>query len=361
MTSSETPISTSAAPTLDREEGSLDFTVVMPTRNRWRKMSRALRSALNQQSVSFEILVVDDASSDATQSVLGRVYDDRVRAIRLPRCEGVSRARNRAVTEARGKWLAFLDDDDFWAPNKLRSQLDMTASDRLVFVYSGGVFLDGDGQMTYATQPPDVQPLAPSDLQRRLLGSNLVATPSAVIAPTALVRAVGGFDEQLSIMADWDLWIRLSQHGRVAAVDEPLFAYVEHGESMHITEIRKARSELRYMARKHGQLCKEQGVVLGDPGVRLWLRRIYRGEGRRLDAAWEYARVGVRNRNSRDLARAAAMLLGERAMSIGSAIVGPEASAEELPGVDPGPVPGWVTAVLSADDPIPVGASGAHA
>jgi glycosyltransferase involved in cell wall biosynthesis len=95
----------------------VDVTVVIPTRNRARLLAEALRSALSQVDVALEVQIVDDASTDETAALLDTFPDQRVKTIRLVSARGVAAARNLAAAEATGEWLAFLDDDDLWAPD----------------------------------------------------------------------------------------------------------------------------------------------------------------------------------------------------------------------------------------------------
>ncbi len=101
----------------------MDISVVVPTRNRSALLATTLRSALVQRGVDFEVLVVDEASTDDTLEVVDSFGDARIRVIRHTTAQGVSAARNHGVAEARGAWIAFLDDDDLWAPEKLELQL----------------------------------------------------------------------------------------------------------------------------------------------------------------------------------------------------------------------------------------------
>ena len=102
--------------------------VAISTWNRAHLVGRAIRSALAQTFEDFELLVVDDGSSDATPEVLAAVSDARLRRVRHERNFGVSRTRNTALGLARGEWLAYLDDDNEWAPDYLERQLAFAAS-----------------------------------------------------------------------------------------------------------------------------------------------------------------------------------------------------------------------------------------
>src|SRR5215218_5096689 len=98
-----------------------DVTVVIPTMDRWRLLSeRALHSALTQEQVDLEVVVVDDSATDETAIGIAGLNDERVRVIRHEQPQGLQRARNVGIAAARGDWVAFLDDDDVWAPWKLR-------------------------------------------------------------------------------------------------------------------------------------------------------------------------------------------------------------------------------------------------
>src|SRR5919197_55125 len=120
--------------------------VVVPTHNRARLLSRTLRSICAQQSVDFEVVVVDDGSTDDTAAVAAAA-DTRVKIICNPRPCGVSVARNIGITAARGDWIAFCDDDDLWAPDKLAAQLSAADEARLGWVYSGDVTVDDQSRV----------------------------------------------------------------------------------------------------------------------------------------------------------------------------------------------------------------------
>src|SRR5436190_21061432 len=93
-----------------------EVSVVIPTRDRWDLLRTTLGGALGQRRVSHEVIVVDDGSADETPTRLAEVSDPRLRTVRLGRSMGAAAARNRGLAEARGDWVAFLDDDDVWAP-----------------------------------------------------------------------------------------------------------------------------------------------------------------------------------------------------------------------------------------------------
>ena len=319
-----------------------DVTVVIPTRNRCEVVSqKALRSALAQEAVEHEVVVVDDASTDETAARLATVADPRLRVLRLNERAGVARARNAGIAAARGAWVAFLDDDDVWSPRKLRTQLDAARDGEADFVYSGVVSIDGGSVPRYVFPLP-----RPTELPLRILRSSVLpAGCSNVLARTELVRALGGFDEQLFQLADWDLWIRLSWNGRPAATEEVLVGYVEHDENMLLTDPRDVTPELAYLEEKHRDLRARHGVELDRATFFHWvawghLRRKHRGRAARM-----YLRSGIASRRARDVLLAAAFA-ARAVVPLGSLRLRIQALARRSNGrgraVAPAPEPAWL-------------------
>jgi hypothetical protein len=281
-----------------------EVTAVIPTMNRARLVSRALASALRQEDVDLEVIVVDNGSTDETPEILDRVHDGRVRVIRRGKARAAS-ARNLAVDAARAPWVAFLDDDDVWAPRKLRIQLDRTADD-VAIVCGGAVFVDKGGVVLSERLPF----LADEEYPGALLRENVVGTPSGVIAPKALVQSVGGFDETLPRFEDWDLWIRLAQHGRVVACREVLLAYTVHAATMsaHAGEKPPAHELIR---------AKYAPALPVDPDPvahARWVAGHQREGGRRVDAIKTYVSSGLRHGDPGNLLRGVSLVFGERTL-----------------------------------------------
>jgi glycosyltransferase involved in cell wall biosynthesis len=159
--------------------------VVVPTRNRARLLRRSLGSALAQLGVSFEVIVVDDGSRDETSEVLAECGDSRLRVITLASSLGAAEARNFGIRAAEGEWLAFLDDDDIWAPEKLRHQLaDAEKTADAMIGFTGAVYIDAEERRLRMRRIPDL-----SEFPHGLLETNLIGSPSTVVARTDLVRA----------------------------------------------------------------------------------------------------------------------------------------------------------------------------
>jgi glycosyltransferase involved in cell wall biosynthesis len=284
-------------------EDSPDVSVVIPTRGRWPLLKETLAGALAQEDVSHEVVVVDDGSQDETAAELAEIGDERVRVVRHERARGVAVARNRGIAEARGDWVAFLDDDDLWSPHKLRHQLDVSAE--ADFAYSAVVAVDEGIRVTRALPFP-----APDGLLRLELRQNaLPAGGSNVIVRTDVLRRLGGFEERLYHLADWDLWIRLADTARAAASPEVDVAYVEHGLNMHMSELGRIRREFTYLVEKHQGLNRRHGINFDRRGFDLWMAWAHRRSGHPHKAAWLYLRSGLLHRSSKNLARAAWMVV----------------------------------------------------
>jgi glycosyltransferase involved in cell wall biosynthesis len=261
--------------------------------------------ALAQEGVDLEVVVVDDGSTDNPPAELRSAQDPRLRVLRNETSRGVAAARNRGIRAARSAWIAFLDDDDLWSPQKLRLQLERAAATRADFAYAGAVrFREPDVVLGLDPAP------SPLDFARQMLITNVLPSgPSNVLARADLVRRLGGFDETLDFAADWDLWIRLGFMGSPAACPDVLVGYVEHDGNMSVSVGDAAIAEFRYLVAKHRSASDEAGV-------RFDLARFMRGvayghlrAGRRLQAARTYVRGALRG-NFGNVARAAAAAVG---------------------------------------------------
>jgi glycosyltransferase involved in cell wall biosynthesis len=194
--------------------------VVVPTRNRPRLVACTLRSILAQRSVELEVMVVDDGSSPP----LTIAADRRVHLLRNEISSGVSAARNTGLAAASGDWVAFCDDDDVWAPDKLYAQLAGAAESRAGWAYTGDITVDEQLRVIGGGPSP-----SPEQVMRLLPRYNAVPGSASGVAVAAdLLAHVGGFDTNLRRTEDWDLWLRLARHGPPAAVDHPLVALRQH-------------------------------------------------------------------------------------------------------------------------------------
>lgn len=281
-----------------------DVSVVIPTRNRWDLLSRhGLASALRQEEVEVEVVVVDDGSDDGSAEKLSAFDDPRVHAVLRPHKGGQAVALNAGIEAARGEWIAFLDDDDLWSPRKLRAQLDAAEAAGASFVYGSMVAVNSEGQVLESFPTP-----SPDEVRALLRRQNVLRCPSSVMARADLVRSVGGLDETFNELTDWDFFIRLAEAGRPAACDELVVGYLVHPQNRRLRQDSDVEAEFRHLAAKH--------PALERAGFSRWVAMGHLRAGRRLRAAGVYFGSAVRDRDPGNALRGAAALAGERAFRL---------------------------------------------
>jgi len=259
-------------------------------------LERTLSGVWAQEGVDLEAIVVDDGSTDGTPTRLEELGEPRLRVIRHEDSKGVAAARNAGVEAARGEWLAFLDDDDLWAPTKLRRQLDAAREAGATFAYAAAAIVNEELEMIDLYPAPD-----PDSLLAELLpGNAMPAGASNVVARADAVREQGGFDESLHQLTGWDLWIKLTRAGKPAACEEVLLAYVQHRAAMLISEARRELlREFQILADRHGDLGRELGVNAFDrPGLVAWMAWGDSRAGRRFRAAGGFLRTAAMHRGA---------------------------------------------------------------
>jgi glycosyltransferase involved in cell wall biosynthesis len=191
-------------------------TAVIPTYNRAWILAEALDSVLAQDYDRLELIVVDDGSSDGTSDLLA-TYGSRITVLRQEN-RGVSAARNRGVAAARGRYVAFLDSDDLWHPQKIRTQVSFFRSCRSARICQTEEIWIRRGRRV---NPRQRHRKPSGDIFIASLALCLVS-PSAVMLERSLLQEVGGFNERLPACEDYDLWLRLAWQHPVYLIDQPL-------------------------------------------------------------------------------------------------------------------------------------------
>lgn len=199
--------------------------VVVPTFNRAAFVFDAILSVERQTYRPLEILVVDDGSSDGSHcGLLKWALEGRIRYFRHPTPRGAASARNTGIAHARGELIAFLDSDDVYEPSKIdASVMLLMRQPELIFVHGSWI-----EKNLIVRRSRRVDATMKCDARHEMLMFGRIATPT-VVARARHVVAVGGFDELLSLVEDYDLWCRLSGLGPVGVVPEPLTTVQIHG------------------------------------------------------------------------------------------------------------------------------------
>jgi glycosyltransferase involved in cell wall biosynthesis len=199
--------------------------VIVPTYNRAHLIGRALDSLRRQTHRDFEVVLGDDASTDDTVAAAQKAWPD-IKVARLPVNRGAASARNAAVRESRGKFLAFLDSDDEWLPEKLAVQMDHLHRHPEVAVCACAYRKQWrDGRSTLVPAPH------PEDLTKALHSALDFHGASTPMVRREVLDEVGFQDEDLRILEDWDWMLRISQRHRIEVLDEPLAIIHENNPS----------------------------------------------------------------------------------------------------------------------------------
>ena len=218
------------------------FSVVMPALNTVDTVAAAIGSVLKQSVASFELIVVDDGSTDGTADVVRGIDDSRVRLLQRDH-EGAAAARNAGVRAARGRIVSLVDSDDLLMPRYLEvvgKALDLHP--RAGFAYTDAYVLDaatGRVRRTTATQRyrPFPLPQSAEELHLALLRVNFIY--NAVSVPRAVFDHVGGFDESLRATIDYEMWLRIAAHGFTAVEAPGLLAVYRRGRRDSISSNRE--------------------------------------------------------------------------------------------------------------------------
>ncbi|NEP13054.1 MAG: glycosyltransferase [Symploca sp. SIO2C1] len=183
------------------------ISVIIPAYNAEATIKETIDSVLNQTFTDFELIVVNDGSQDSTLEIVSSISDPRIRVFSYPNA-GVSAARNRGLSEARGEYVSFIDADDLWTPDKLEAQLAVLQANLQAGVaYSWTDWIDESGQFLRSGSHMKLS----GNVHSQLLLRDFVGSGSNPLIRSQSLTEVGGFNESLKPAADWDMWLRLAE------------------------------------------------------------------------------------------------------------------------------------------------------
>lgn len=267
--------------------------VVIPTKDRPEMLRRAVVSVIGQTYAPVELVVVDDGSVEPAREAVDDLEAGNLERFvihRHAKNEGGAAARNTGIREARGEYVAFLDDDDRWTPHKLQKQVAALQESG----ENAGVSFTGNRQLDAEGNTVDVHiRQTDGDVSERILYGNYVGSFSSVLICRELVETVGLLDERFPAWQDWEYLVRLAQHAEFVAVPEPLVCrYVDHEERISPGyELKREVASLifeeclRGPAVEHGVERRVRGSLQARIGRVAWL------EGRFGEARSRYARA----------------------------------------------------------------------
>ncbi|MCC2641645.1 MAG: glycosyl transferase family 2 [Nitrospira sp.] len=278
--------------------------VVIPLYNARDVIRDTLESVFAQTYHGYEIVVIDDGSTDGSGDAI-RAYGDRLRYIEQ-RNGGVAQARNRGIAASRGCYIALMDHDDLWEPEKLAKQVAVLEEQPAVgMVVTDVAHIDRAGRPMHQLGPA----YQPQHEFARLFVQGFVPTPSATLIRKAILEAVGGFDEQFNSagMDDHELWTRIAAVTTIAGIPEPLTfhrnrdikpADIALGHrplliDRLMSRFRQDPQKRLYLHRQMALYLADQGKYLIKGGRHLEGRsallqglKLSLGEGKSLKAAW---------------------------------------------------------------------------
>ena len=233
--------------------------IIVPTYNREGQLRDAVESVLAQTYSHWELLVIDDGSTDGTREYLNTLTDPRVRPLMHHHSGNAGLLRNVAARAARGSYLAFLDSDDAWLPDKLALQVaDLLAHPECRWSYTGYVHMDEQGQ---GDQWRNGRPWVP---YRGWIVEDLITVRAIIAIPTVMVEprlfeAIGGFDESMHVCEDYELSLRLAEASAVTVVATTLAKKRQHFEDRPGIQV----GVLHYMNRAYsGVLARTQSAQI---------------------------------------------------------------------------------------------------
>lgn len=254
------------------EDGSVDsaqplVSAVITTYNRPSYLQRAVRSVLEQTYDNIELIVVDDHSDTHASDVLSELdFTDLTdfQYVRHGQNRGANAARNTGIQLSSGEYIAFLDDDDRWAPKKIERQIDvfLNATENVGAVYTGLKKVTGNG--VRETSPPAVE----GDITKALLCNNVVGSLSVIMTKADLAEEVS-LDERFPSWADLEWYVNLSRHADFRRIPEPLVIYESRSHNRLSADIEKKRAGYELFIEEFGPVAKEYGHLF-DRKMRGW-------------------------------------------------------------------------------------------
>jgi glycosyltransferase involved in cell wall biosynthesis len=243
--------------------------VIIPTHNRAEFLRSAIASVLNQTFQDFEIIIIDDASKDHTQEVIANFNDARIKVIHNQISKGAAGARNIGLINTSGEYIAFLDDDDEWLPEKLKIQtclLDNSPSE------VGGIYT-----YSFIKEKVSGRVLSIWNYEIKEFSKENVITTSSVLLRRECFEKCGLFDENMPTGSDYDMWIRISENFSFEIIKDALVNYYIHENRLSINYGKKIRG-LEILFEKHDNLFKKDFKEYSRMYLSLGVFYCYKGE-----------------------------------------------------------------------------------
>jgi len=207
----------------------MDVNVIIITHNREKFLPFAVESVLRQKFSDFELIIIDDASTDNTEELVKKyLSDSRVRYIKIPKATSIAQVRNSAWPNVHGKYIAVLDSDDIWIDDlKLTKQFEYLENNpEVVAVGSGAILINDNGEETNRI----IKPITDAEIKKDFLIKNPFFHSSVMYRYNG-IKEVGGYDETIRFGEDLDLLLRLGKTGGMYNFSEPMIKYRVHNDN----------------------------------------------------------------------------------------------------------------------------------
>jgi glycosyltransferase involved in cell wall biosynthesis len=250
--------------------------IIIPTYNRAHVLSRAIQSVLAQTYQDFELIIVDDGSTDDTERLVKSFNSEKIRYIRHIENKGPAAARNNGIQSAKGDYIAFQDSDDEWMPQKLEKQMRAfeTAPPEVGVVYTGSYIIKNNRK--WVAPHGGLPPPKDGDIFFSQLKGRFVLPSATVIKGECFARA-GTFDERFFPIEDSELFLRFSRHYQFKCINEPLIIYYLQPDSLSENEGARIKP-YRLMLETYFEYIKQDRRVLAYHYSRLGNLLCYTGE-----------------------------------------------------------------------------------
>ena len=243
----------------------MKISVIIPTYNRKKYIKRAIDSVIHQSYKPFEIIVIDDGSTDGTYELIKQSYSSSQISLKKQKNNGVSSARNKGIKLANGDWIAFLDSDDEWFKNKLELQVREIKKSKTFICHTNEIWIRNGIRVN---QMKKHQKYGGAIFKKCLDMCRI--SPSSVMIHRRIFDEIGLFDEDLIICEDYDLWLRISSKYPVLYLDSMLikkFGGHEDQLSKNINGIEQFRIQslekiLKTLPLKHSYFNSAKNMVL---------------------------------------------------------------------------------------------------
>lgn len=240
--------------------------VIIPVYNRENMIGIAIESVLSQSYSNLELIVVDDGSTDKTKDVIRSFKDIRISLIEANH-NGAYAARNIGIENAKGEYIAFLDSDDIWLPEKLAKQVAVARRKEEGFVFTNGfVLMENNNEYRMNIFLTADRDICGGKCYTELLRHNFIAT-SSVILSRNIIDNVGYFIAENRGVLDYDMWLRIARKYEIDYIAQPLFLYKSHADRLSTNRVARLHDSL-YIYDLQRKICTQHGLKNEEKTIR---------------------------------------------------------------------------------------------